>query len=207
MAALTWWAGPCLIERLIALHIGMLFFGIGIALMARADLGLGPWAVLHDGIGRRTGLPLGTVDILLGVLVLTAWIPLRERPGPGTLLSAVVIGLATNVALDIFVRPDAMELRLAAMTAGALLIGLGTALYLSTAMGPGPRDGLMTGLHRRFGWRLAAVRTAIEVSVLVIGALLGGAIGPGTILYAVTIGPILALILRRMRATYVLSQR
>jgi uncharacterized membrane protein YczE len=185
----------------------MLCFGIGIALMARADLGLGPWSVLHDGIGRRIGLPLGTVDILLGVLVLTAWIPLRERPGPGTLLSAVVIGLATNVALGIFVRPDAMELRIAAMAAGALLVGLGSALYLSAAMGPGPRDGLMTGLQRRFGWPLARVRTSIEVSVLMVGAVLGGAIGPGTVLYAVIIGPLLALRLRRMGATYVLSPR
>jgi uncharacterized membrane protein YczE len=198
--SLTWWAGDRLVERLVVLLIGMLFFGLGIALMARAELGLGPWAVLHDGIGRQTGLSLGTVDILLGVLVLVAWLPLRERPGPGTVLSAVVIGLATNVGLDLIARLESWPVRGAALAAGMLLIGLGTALYLSAAMGPGPRDGLMTGLHRHFGWRIGYVRTAIEISVLVVGALLGGAIGPGTIAYAVLIGPLIAFFIRRRRA-------
>jgi uncharacterized membrane protein YczE len=183
----------------------MLCFGIGIALMARADLGLGPWAVLHDGIGRHTGLPLGTVDILVGIPILLAWIPLRERPGPGTVLSAFVIGLATNVGLELIARPESIVIRVAAMAAGAGLAGLGSALYLSAALGPGPRDGLMTGLQRRFRWPLAWVRTAIEVSVLMAGAVLGGAVGPGTVVYALMIGPLLALILRRMRATHVLS--
>lgn len=205
LQALTWWSGPRLLDRLLILNLGMIGIGIGIALMARANLGLGPWAVLHDGLGRQTGLPLGTVDILVGLLVLAAWVPLRERPGPGTLLSAVMIGLATNVGLETIAAPDSVVLRVGAMLAGAAIVGLGSALYLSAAMGPGPRDGLMTGLQRRFGWSLMWVRMGIEVSVLVVGAVLGGAIGPGTVVYALTIGPILTLILRRMRATHVLS--
>jgi len=201
---LLWWRGPHLARRLLSLNAGMVAFGLGIAAMARADLGLGPWSVLHDGISRYVGLPLGTVDIIVGIPVLAAWIPLRERAGPGTVLSAFVIGLATNVGLELLPRPESLALRIVALACGAGLVGLGSALYLSAAMGPGPRDGLMTGVQRRFGWPLARVRTGIEVTVLAIGALLGGAIGPGTIVYALVIGPLLALVLRRMHATHVL---
>ena len=199
------WRRPTrLFLRFLLLNAGLVAFGIGIAVMARADLGLGPWAALHQGISHHVGLPMGTVEIVVGVLVLAAWIPLRERPGPGTLLAAFVVGLATNVGLDHIQPVGDPTLRVAAMFAGAGLIALGSAFYLSAAMGPGPRDGLMTGIQRRFGWPLAWVRTGIEASALIVGAALGGAIGPGTIVYAVIIGPLLWLILRQMGSRHVL---
>ena len=131
----------------------------------------------------------------LGIPVLAAWIPLRERAGPGTVLSAFVIGLATNVGLELLPRPESLALRIVALACGAGLVGLGSALYLSAAMGPGPRDGLMTGIVARTGWPVKWVRTAIELSVIALGWLLGGSVGVGTVLYAVTIGPLVHLFL------------
>jgi uncharacterized membrane protein YczE len=140
---------------------------------------------------------MGTASILLGVPILLAWIPLRERPGPGTLINIVLIGLATNLGLLIFPHPpaDAVALRLAELAVGILVIGVSSGLYLAADLGPGPRDGLMTGLHHRFGWSIARARLGLEVSVLAIGWLLGGTVGIGTIAFALGIGPIVQMAL------------
>lgn len=184
-----------LARRLLQCVVGLVIFGLGVALMARGQLGLGPWSVLHDGIGRQAGLPLGTVEILLGIPILAAWIPLQQRAGIGTVLNVFILGLSTNVGLKVVAPATVLQLQGGLMVAGTLLVGFGAALYLSSDLGPGPRDGLMTGLQTRFGWHIAPVRTGIEIGALVVGSLLGGAVGLGTVAYAVTIGPVLAVML------------
>ena len=186
---------PTILPRLPGLLLGLVVFGLGIALMARAELGLGPWEALHQGIQFRTGIPMGTVSILLGIPILALWWPLGERPGVGTLLNVVLIGTATNVGNAVIPTPEPQLARLVMMLAGVVVIGLGSGLYLSADLGPGPRDGLMTGVHHRFGWSIRRARTAIEVSVLVIAWLLGGTIGLGTIVFAFGIGPVVQVML------------
>lgn len=186
------------LRRLPGLLAGLVGFGFGIALMARSDLGLGPWEALHQGLGFRLGVPLGTVGIALGVPILLCWIPLRESPGPGTLINLVLIGVATNIGLTLIPVPgaDQLALRAAEVVAGVVLIGICSGLYLAADLGPGPRDGLMTGLHHRFGWSIAWARTGLEVAVLAAGWLLGGTVGLGTILFAFGVGPIVEASLR-----------
>jgi uncharacterized membrane protein YczE len=186
---------PAILPRLPGLLVGLVVFGAGIALMARATLGLGPWEALHQGIEVRTGIPMGTVSILLGIPILALWWPLGERPGPGTLLNVLLIGTATNVGNALIPSPEEPVGRVAMMLAGVVVIGLGSGLYLAADLGPGPRDGLMTGIHRHFGWSIRRARTAIEVAVLAIAWLLGGTIGPGTIVFAFGIGPVVQVML------------
>jgi uncharacterized membrane protein YczE len=186
---------PAILPRLPGLILGLVVFGLGIALMARAGAGLGPWEALHQGIQFRTGIPMGTVSILLGLPILALWWPLGERPGLGTLLNVVLIGTAINFGNSIIPSPEPQLARLAMMLSGVLVIGLGSGLYLAADLGPGPRDGLMTGVHHRFGWSIRRARTTIEVSVLVIAWLLGGTIGLGTIFFAFGIGPIVQVML------------
>jgi uncharacterized membrane protein YczE len=157
---------------------------------------MGPWEVLHQGISNRTGIPLGTVSILVGIPVLALWWPLGERPGIGTVLNVALIGTATNFALPLLPRPVDLLPQLVMAVGGVLTIGLGSGLYLASDLGPGPRDGLMTGLHHRFGWSIRRARTAIELCVLVAGFVLGGTIGLGTVLFAFGIGPIVQAFLR-----------
>lgn len=183
------------LPRLPGLLLGLVLFGFGIALMARAGAGLGPWEALHQGIEFRTGIPMGTVSILLGLPILALWWPLGVRPGIGTLLNVVLIGTATNVGNALIPTPEPQLVRLAMMLAGVLVIGLGSGLYLAADLGPGPRDGLMTGVHHRFGWSIRRARTAIEVSVLVFAWLLGGTIGLGTVVFAFGIGPVVQVML------------
>lgn len=185
------------LRRLPRLLLGLVLFGFAIALMVRSDLGLAPWDVLHQGVSERTGLAIGTVAILTGVGVLLLWIPLRERVGLGTVANAVVIGLVVNATLGVLDVPDALWLRIAYLVLGIFLFGPGSGFYIGAGLGPGPRDGLMTGLARR-GWSLRVVRTGIEATVLVVGALLGGTVGIGTIAFAVTVGPNVHLFLDRM---------
>lgn len=170
--------------------------GLGIALMAQSGLGLAPWQVFHQGIARQTGLALGTVTILVGMPVLVAWLPLGQRPGIGTVLNVLIVGTATNLGLSIIPVPTDFAPRVAAMLLGFAVIGVGSGTYLAMALGPGPRDGLMTGIHRRFGWSIARTRTAIEIVVLVVGILMGGTFGIGTVLYAFGIGQIVQAVLR-----------
>jgi uncharacterized membrane protein YczE len=184
--------------RLPALLVGLVLFGAGIALMVEAGLGLGPWEALNQGIARQTGLEIGTVSILLGIPILALWWPLGERPGIGTLLNVLCIGASTNIGIALLPTPpeDATLVRLAAMAAGIVVIAIGSAIYLSTDLGPGPRDGLMTGAAKRFGWSIRRARTAIELTVLALGWALGGTVGLGTVVFALGIGPFLQLALR-----------
>ena len=203
------------LPRLPGLVVGLIAFGLGIALMARAGIGLGPWEAFHQGIANHTGLALGTVSILLGVPILLLWWPLGERPGIGTLINVVLIGASTNVGLDIIPAQTHPVAQLVMMVAGVVVIGAGSGLYLAADLGPGPRDGLMTGLHLRFGWSIRRARTAIELSVLAAAFLLGGKIGLGTITFTLGIGPIVQVMLRvfdkegrvsRRRATRALKE-
>ena len=186
-------AGP----RVPALLLGLALFGCGIALMVEAGLGLGPWEALNQGVARQFGLEIGTVSVLLGIPILALWWPLGERPGIGTLANVVLIGTSTNVAITLLPTPspDALVMRTAMMIGGLVLIATGSGIYLSTDLGPGPRDGLMTGVHHRFGWSIRRARTAIELSVLVVGFALGGTVGLGTVVFALGIGPLVQVAL------------
>lgn len=183
--------------RLPVLLLGLVTFGAGIGLMVEAGLGLGPWEALHQGIALQTGLAIGTVSILLGIPIVALWWPLGERPGIGTVANVLLIGTATNVTIALLPTPDASAtpVRLALMAGGVLVIAVGSGLYLSTDLGPGPRDGLMTGVHHRFGWSIRRSRTAIELSVLLVGWALGGTVGIGTIVFALGIGPLVQVML------------
>jgi uncharacterized membrane protein YczE len=190
------WAPSVVIPRLPGLIAGLLLFGIGIAFMAEADMGLGPWEVFHQGIARQLGVQLGTVSIVLGIPILLAWYPLGERPGVGTVLNIVLIGTATNVAMGVLPTITGQPQQLLVMFLGVVTIAAGSGLYLASDLGPGPRDGLMTGLHFRFGWSIRRARTAVELTVLVLGFLAGGTIGLGTVVFALGIGPLVQVMLR-----------
>lgn len=179
-----------ILRRLPGLLVGLVTFGIGIALMARSGLGLGPWEAFHQGLGNQLGVPLGTIGVALGIPILALWLPLGERPGIGTLLNVLFIGTSTNVGLVILPAASGVPLQLLELVAGIVVIAIGSGLYLAADLGPGPRDGLMTGLHHKFGWSIRRARTAIELTVLVAGYLLGGTIGLGTVLFALGIGPL-----------------
>jgi uncharacterized membrane protein YczE len=176
-------------RRLLQLHAGLLMFGLSIALMVRARLGLASWDVLHQGIALRTGLPMGWVINGVGILVLLAWWPLRQRPGYGTVANVVLVGLAAQAAMLVLPPAQALALRWPLLVAGILLNAVATGLYVGAGLGPGPRDGIMTGLAAR-GHSIRVVRTGIELAVLAAGWLLGGTVGPGTVLYALAIGPL-----------------
>jgi uncharacterized membrane protein YczE len=184
-------------RRLPRLLLGLVFFGIGIALMVRADLGLGPWDVLHQGLSERVDLAIGTVTILVGLVVLVLWVPLRERPGLGTVLNVLLIGLVADATLAVLDAPDSMWARVLFLLAGVFVFGPGSGLYIGAGLGPGPRDGLMTALARR-GRSVRVVRTGIELTVLAVGAALGGTVGIGTVLFALSIGPNVHWFLDRM---------
>lgn len=185
-------------RRLPRLLLGLTLCGLGIATMVAAGLGLGPWDVLHQGLSNMTDIPIGTVGIGVGVLVLLGWLPLRERPGIGTVLNVLVIGVVIDVTLLWLQTPAAAWQRWAYMLAGPLLFGIGSGFYLGTGLGSGPRDGLMTGIARR-GIPVGAARAAIEVSVLLLGWLLGGTVGVGTLVFAAAIGPIVHVALPRLK--------
>jgi uncharacterized membrane protein YczE len=174
--------------RLPRLLLGLILFGMGIGLMVRADLGLGPWDVLHQGVSERTGATIGTITILTGIVVLLLWIPLRERPGLGTVLNVLLIGLVADATVAVLDTPDALWQRVLLLLAGVYAFGPGSGWYIGAGLGPGPRDGLMTGIAKR-GHSVRVVRTGIELAVLVIGAALGGSVGVGTVLFALTVGP------------------
>jgi uncharacterized membrane protein YczE len=186
-----------LAARLARLYLGLGGFGVSLAFMVRARLGLGPWDVLHQGIARHLGVQLGWVTIGVSGLVLLAWIPLRQRPGLGTMSNAITVGLVVNGALDVLPAPGSLAWRAVWLAGGIGLNGLATACYIGAGLGPGPRDGLMTGLAAR-GHSLRAVRTVIELSVLAIGFALGGTVGVGTVVYALSIGPLTHVLLPRL---------
>ncbi|HZJ26819.1 MAG TPA: hypothetical protein VFF40_07385 [Acidimicrobiia bacterium] len=178
-----------LARRLPRLLVGIPCLGIGIAMMVRARLGLSPYDVLHQGVARRTGLSIGVVIILVGLGVLLLWIPLRQRFGIGTLINTLTAGLCANAALAVIEPPEVLAARTALLVGGVVVTAFGMGLYISAGLGPGPRDGLMTGIAAR-GYRLWVVRTALELTALGIGWVLGGDIGLGTVLFAFSIGPL-----------------
>jgi uncharacterized membrane protein YczE len=182
-------------RRLTQLALGLALYGLTLGMMIRAVLGNAPWDVLHQGMAIHLPISLGTAVIVMSVVVLLFWIPLREPPGLGTIANAIAVGLATDLALVLLDAPDAMWQRVLLMVGGLVLNGLATALYIGSQFGPGPRDGLMTGLHRRTGVSIRLVRTGLEVVVVAAGWLLGGVVGIGTVLYALGIGPLVQLML------------
>ena len=195
---MTSWRLP---RRLAQLYAGLVLYGVSMALMVQSSLGVMPWDVLHQGLSRRLGWSLGSVTIVVGALVLLAWIPLRERPGLGTLSNVVVVGLAVDAVLAVLPAPAGLAGRAVFAAAGILLNGVATAAYIGVRLGPGPRDGLMTGLVRRTGGPLGPIRTAIEVTVVLTGWLMGGTLGVVTVLYALSIGPLVHLLLPRFALT------
>jgi uncharacterized membrane protein YczE len=183
-------------RRLFQLYAGLTLYGVSSGLLVEAGLGLEPWGVLHQGLAEHVGLSIGTVSIIVGAAVLLLWIPLRQRPGLGTVSNVFVIGLAMNATLAVLPGAHTFAVRIPLMAAGIVVNGAATGLYIAADFGPGPRDGLMTGLHRRTGRSIWLIRTAIEVAVVVTGFALGGTIGAGTLLYALSIGPLAQLFLK-----------
>lgn len=183
-------------RRLPQLAVGLVLLGAAFGLLVRAGLGLDPWDVLHQGISDHTGISIGKISILVGVVVLLGWIPLRQRPGIGTIANAVVLGTVQDLTLALLPDHPGLLLRWVLLVGGTGLAGFGVALYVGARLGPGPRDGIMTGVAER-GPSVRLVRTAIEVAALAGGYLLGGDVGIGTLLFAVTIGPNVQLWLHR----------
>jgi uncharacterized membrane protein YczE len=181
--------------RLPQLLVGLYLFGASLALMVRGSLGVAPWSVLDVGIARRLPLTLGETVILMSFVVLLLWIPLRETPGLGTLANCFLVGLSTDLTLSVLTEPTHWWARAGLMVGGVALNAVATGLYIGSGFGRGPRDGLMTGLVRRTGWSVRLVRTSIEVTVVVLGWLVGGPVGAGTLLYALAIGPLVQLVL------------
>ncbi|MDN5860266.1 MAG: hypothetical protein L0H84_16780 [Pseudonocardia sp.] len=177
-------------RRLPQLFAGLTLYGTSMAMQVRSGLGLNPWDVLHEGLALRTPLSFGTITAIVGVLVLLLWIPLRERPGVGTVANVLVIAVVVDAALAVIPHPDGLVAQVVLLAGGIVGTGLATACYVGARRGPGPRDGLMTGLARRTGRSVRLVRTGIEVTVLAAGWLLGGTAGVGTVLYALAIGPL-----------------
>jgi uncharacterized membrane protein YczE len=177
------------------LLVGLILYGLSIALMVRAGLGLDPWDVLHQGLSRFVGMTIGTATAVVGAIVLLAWIPLRNKPGIGTVANVIVIAVTVDAGLAALPTPTSLTVRIPLMLGAVALNGVATVAYVGAGLGPGPRDGLTTGLATRTGWSVRAVRTVIEGSVLAVGWLLGGTVGVGTIVYALGIGPILQLLL------------
>jgi len=194
-------------RRLTQLTAGLVLYGVSMGLMFRSTLGLDPWDVFHAGVAEHLPLTFGQVVIVTSFVVLLLWIPLKQWPGLGTVVNAVLIGVATDVTLSIVSTPDHLWSRVVMLLTGILLNGVATASYIGAELGPGPRDGLMTGLVRRTGWSVRLVRTSLEVSVLVVGFLLGGTVGLGTVLYAISIGPLVQLLLPIFRTRLDVRER
>jgi uncharacterized membrane protein YczE len=188
---------PGLPARLAACLLGIVLLALGIALTVRADLGLSPWDVLHQGLSDRTGIPMGTVTIAVGAVVLLAWIPLRQRPGLGTVLNVIAVGLVLDVFLAVLPDTGNLLARWALLLLGLALMGTATGLYIGSGLGAGPRDGLMMGFSAR-GISVRVARTALELTVLGVGFLLGGRVGIGTVVLALGIGPVVHLSLERL---------
>lgn len=182
-------------RRFIQLVIGLSLFGASVGVMVRASLGLGPWSVFHEGLANHLGLSIGLVTNAVGALLLLLWIPLKQRPGIGTVANVLLIGTTADITLALLPPIEGLPLRVAALVFAVLLNGVAGGLYIGAGLGPGPRDGLMTGGVRITGWPIARVRTGIELVVLAAGWALGGTVGVGTVLFALTVGPLLGVFL------------
>ncbi len=177
------------LRRVPQLLVGLFCYGFAIAMMIQAGIGVSPWDVLGQGVALQSGLPFGVATNIIGLLVLLLWIPIRQKPGIGTVLNVALVGPSAEVGLAILPMPTELWAQILLFTGGLTLLALATGLYIGARMGPGPRDGLMTGIHRKWGWKIWKVRTLIELTVLAIGWLLGGTVGVGTVAFALLIGP------------------
>ena len=182
-----------ILGRLVGLVLGLIVYGVSMSMILHAGLGNIPWDVLHQGIANRVGLSVGTVSIIVGAVVLLTWLPLRQRPGIGTIANVVIIGLAFDAATPFLPDHPRLTIAIPMMLGGIVLNALATVVYIGVRFGPGPRDGLMTGLVPRTGWSVRVVRTVLEVGVVAIGFALGGTLGVGTVLYALGVGPLIQL--------------
>ena len=194
------------IERIARCAAGLFCFGAGIACFVHSNLGVPPWDVLHQGISEKADIKMGTVIIIVGVVLLLAWIPLRMKPGIGTIMNAVQIGLVENFMEDLLPNSDLIVARVAYLIAGMLFIAFGSGLYIGAELGSGPRDGLMLGLNKRFGISIRLARTTVEIVVLVVGLFLGGSIGLGTFVFAFGIGPLVQKALHALRMSPSLNE-
>jgi uncharacterized membrane protein YczE len=188
-----------LTRRILHLLVGLFLYGFALAMMVRAGIGVAPWDVLAQGISAQTGISFGWVANIVGAFVLLLWIPIRQRPGIGTIANVLLVGTSAEVGLAVLPAVTVLWEQVLVFAGGLALLALATGLYIGAHFGPGPRDGLMTGAHRRFGWPIWAVRTGIEVAVLVIGWLLGGNVGFGTLAFALLIGPMVNVTLPLLR--------
>jgi uncharacterized membrane protein YczE len=184
-------------RRLSQLYAGLVLYGVSDGMLLLAGLGVDPWDVLHQGLARRIGLGVGTWAVIVGVLVMLLWIPLRQRPGFGTLSNVIVVGVVIDLVLEIAPAPHALAIKMVMMLSAVVLNGVATGAYIGAGLGPGPRDGLMTGLVL-CGHSIRVVRTSIELTVLLTGWLLGGAVGLGTVVYALGIGPLAHIFMPRL---------
>ena len=182
-------------RRLIQLLVGLILYGLAVAMIVRAGLGLDPWNVLNQGVAERLPLSYGVVMILIGAAVLLLWLPLRQKPGIGTVANVFLIGVFADLGLAWIPADLPLAVRIVMLVTGVVLTGVATGAYVGAGLGPGPRDGLMTGIVKRTGWPVKYVRTAIEIAVVAVGWLLGGAVGLGTVLFALTIGPLVHVFL------------
>ncbi|HEU4806748.1 MAG TPA: hypothetical protein VFT01_00680 [Homoserinimonas sp.] len=189
-----------MLRRIPQLLIGLFLYGVAIAMMIRAGLGVSPWDVLSQGVSIQTGLAFGLVTNLIGLAVLLLWIPIREKPGVGTVLNVLLIGPSAEVGLWLIPAQTELWAQVLLFAGGLVLLAIATGLYIGARFGPGPRDGLMTGIHRRFGVRIWVVRTTIEVVVLAAGWMLGGTVGLGTVAFALFIGPMVNVTMPLLRA-------
>ncbi|TBN58007.1 hypothetical protein EYE40_11715 [Glaciihabitans arcticus] len=180
-------------RRIVQLVVGVIFYGLAIALIVRGAIGVAPWDVLTQGIGKQTGLSFGVITVIVSVIVLLLWIPIRQKPGIGTVLNTLLVGPSAELGLALIPEQSELWVRIPLFIAGLVLLAIATGLYIGARFGPGPRDGLMTGIHHRWGVKIWIVRTSIEVVVLSIGWLLGGNVGIGTVAFALLIGPMVNL--------------
>ena len=183
-------AGAHQVRRITQLAVGLVFYGVGVAVVVVAGLGVDPWTVLAEGLALRTGIGLGWITNIIGLAVLALWIPLHQKPGVGTVANIFVVGTALQLALPLIPAPQNLLQSIVMLLAGVALVGVAGGLYIGARFGPGPRDGLMTGISARWRWPLWLARTVVEVTVLAIGWTLGGTVGVGTVVYALAIGPV-----------------
>ncbi|GAB3541875.1 membrane protein [Arthrobacter tecti] len=188
-----------LVRRIVQLLLGLFLYGFSIGMMIRAGIGVSPWDVLGQGVSLQSGIPFGLTTNLIGLAVLLLWIPIRQKPGVGTILNVLLVGPSAEVALAVVPQQTELWVQILLFTAGLLLLAVATGLYIGARMGPGPRDGLMTGINRRWGWAIWKVRTGIEVSVLALGWVLGGTVGVGTVAFALLVGPLVNITLPRLQ--------
>ncbi|KQR25121.1 membrane protein YczE [Microbacterium sp. Leaf151] len=179
-----------MLSRISRLFVGLVLYGVGCALTVAAGLGVDPWTVFAQGLSRVTGLGIGWITNIVGLAVLLLWIPLRQKPGVGTIANILLVGTSMQIALGILPHPDALWMQVLLLVAGVVLVAVASGLYIGARFGPGPRDGLMTGLHGRLGWPIWACRLTVEGTVLILGWLLGGTVGVGTLVFALGIGPL-----------------